>query len=135
MSVVLDCSIAGCWSLPDETSELANITLELLASEEMIVPGMFWYEIRNILVVNERLGRIGFSQTEQALARISAIPGRVDALQDSETIMRLARKHLLTVYDAAYLELALRTGSRLATLDQKLHAAAASEGVPLVALG
>jgi predicted nucleic acid-binding protein len=54
------------------------------------------------------------------------------AAAETARLLALARRHGLTVYDAAYLELALREGLDLATLDTELADAARAEGMPLV---
>jgi predicted nucleic acid-binding protein len=130
--IVVDSSVAACWALPDEFSETANIVLARLANDLMLVPPIFWYEIRNVLVVAERRQRISTEQSVTALTHISAIPPLEDRLGHSDPVMLLARKHRLTVYDAAYLELASRVGASLATLDTKLGVAAAAEGLTVV---
>ncbi len=65
------------------------------------------------------------------LRRFALLPVRLTALPDDDALMTLARKHRLTVYDAAYLELAKREALPLATLDRALEKAAVAEGVAL----
>lgn len=90
-----------------------------------------WYcfELRNILVVNERRGRIDAAGTASFLTDLDQLPIRIDRTPGSTAIVTLARTHRLTVYDAAYLELARRHGLPLATLDNQLLAAALKDGV------
>lgn len=133
MPVVVDSSIAACWAMPDEFSDIANRTLDILTSDIMLVPTIFWYEIRNVLLVNERRQRISRGHGVLALQKIDEIPRIEDVTPSSDTIMTLARRHGLTVYDAAYLEIALRRGAALATLDTRLASAARREGIPLIA--
>lgn len=132
MPFVVDASIAAAWCFPDEDHSAANAALRRLVDEEGFVPALWWFEIRNILVVGERRGRIDAAGTAQFLADLRGLPIRVDSAPDSETVLALARKHNLTAYDAAYLELARRIGGSLATLDRALLAAAAAEGVDAV---
>ena len=68
------------------------------------------------------------------LRRLSQLPIHVDRSPDEEQLLSLARRHRLTVYDAAYLELAQRKGTTLATLDQPLARAARAEHVTLLDL-
>jgi predicted nucleic acid-binding protein len=96
------------------------------------VPGLWWFEVRNILVVNERRRRITEAGTASFLQNLSQLRVRVDQSPDEGAVLRLARTHRLSVYDAAYLELAQREGLALATLDADLRKAAANEGVALV---
>lgn len=88
--------------------------------------------MRNILVVNERRRRIAESDTAAFLMNLSRLRIRVDRAPEEGAVLRLARTHRLSVYDAAYLELAQREGLPLATLDAALQKAAAGEGVALL---
>ncbi|HVW55838.1 MAG TPA: type II toxin-antitoxin system VapC family toxin [Rhizobiaceae bacterium] len=132
MALVVDSSIAACWSLPDEASEVANRALARVVDETMLVPRLFWYEIRNVLIVSERRRRISIGQTNEALARITLLPIEIDEIPSTEKAMELARLYALSFYDASYLELALRTKSTLATLDRKLRAGARAAKVHLI---
>ncbi len=85
-----------------------------------------------MLVVNERRGRINVAHTTIFLEQIANLPIQVDTDFDSGIIMDLARAHHLTIYDAAYLSLAIRETIPLATLDRKLGAAAAALNIPLL---
>lgn len=128
MPIVVDSSVAACWALPDEFSELANAVLGLVSEEEMLVPTLFWHELRNILIVNERRGRLDSRQSSIAIEMIGRLRQKIDPDRDGDAVMALARRHGLTAYDAAYLELATRLRLPLATLDNRLAAAAAIEG-------
>jgi hypothetical protein len=91
------------------------------------------FELRNpLVVVVERRGRLDPAKSAQALRLIRALPITVDTNVDSDAPMRLARTHRLTVYDAAYLELAQRRGVALATLDVALSTAARAEALALI---
>jgi predicted nucleic acid-binding protein len=132
MAFVLDASITACWAFQDEDHADADLALLRMRAEEAVVPCLWWFEVRNILVVNERRRRIGESDTASFLANLSRLRVRVDRLPDESAVLRLARTHRLSVYDAAYLELAQREGLALATLDADLRKAAADERVALV---
>jgi predicted nucleic acid-binding protein len=132
MGMVLDSSIVGCWCFPDESSPTADAAFGRLGTEEAIVPVLWWFEVRNVLVINERRGRIDPPGSAAFLADLETLPITFDRQSDSETVLALARAHRLTVYDAAYLELARRLDAPLATLDRKLAAAARAAGVSLV---
>jgi predicted nucleic acid-binding protein len=131
MPFVLDASVAGPWILADEPSETAARIANRLLNEDALVPALWWYEVRNLLVVCERRGRLNRSDSDLFLSRLSKFPIQVDTGVDWDETMRLARKHQLTVYDASYLELAIRNGVPLATLDGAVQRAAANEGVKL----
>jgi len=89
-------------------------------------------EVRNGLIIGERRGRATEVYSVSFLRQLTRLPVTIDTAPDEETVMLLARQHRLTVYDAAYLELALREAVPLATLDKALADAARAEGVPLI---
>ena len=133
MAFVLDASIAVCWAFQDEDHPDARLAFHRMRSEEAVVPCLWWFEVRNILVVNERRRRIAESDTAAFLSGLSRLRIRIDRAPDEGAVLRLARSRRLSVYDAAYLELSQREGLPLATLDADLKKAAAGEGVAIVA--
>ena len=135
MPFVLDASVTACWAFADEDHPDASWAFDRMVSEEAVVPALWWFEVRNILIVNERRRRITESDTAAFLLNLSRLRIRVDRVPDENGVLRLARAHRLSVYDAAYLELAQREGLPLATLDADLQKAAAGEGVALVSRG
>jgi predicted nucleic acid-binding protein len=134
MAFVLDASVAACWAFDDEEHPDAREAFRRIAAEEAVVPRLWWFEIRNILVVNERRGRIREPDTAAFLRALSALRWREDGEPVEDSVLRLARAHRLSVYDAAYLELAQREHLELATLDRRLAEAARQERIGLVAL-
>ena len=132
MAFVLDASITACWAFDDEDHPDAALAFDRMRAEEGVVPSLWWFEVRNILIVNERRRRIEESETASFLLNLSLLRIRVDRVPDEGAVLRLARIHGLSVYDAAYLELAQREGLPLATLDADLRRAAAGEGVALL---
>jgi predicted nucleic acid-binding protein len=130
MPFILDASVTACWALGDETHDLADQALDALRHDHAWVPALWWFEIRNILVVNERRGRIHRSASRAFLDDLARLPIRVDPLPDDGGVLHLARARGLSVYDAAYLDLAVRRDLALVTLDGKLEAAARAEGIP-----
>jgi predicted nucleic acid-binding protein len=131
MSFVLDTSVPACWAFQDEQDRRAESAFTRIRTEEAVVPSLWWFEIRNILVANERRKRITESDTGVFLRDLAALRIRVDREPVESVVMRLARSHRLSVYDAAYLELALREAIPLATLDAALADAARAEGCRL----
>lgn len=127
MSFVLDASVAACWALADEEHPAATLAFARIQNEEAVVPALWWFEIRSILIVGERRKRIAEADTIGFLRDLGRLPIRVDRSPEESQVLRLARSHRLSVYDAAYLELALREQSPLATLDKELAGAARSE--------
>lgn len=132
MAFVLDASVAGCWAFDDEEHPAASASLERIASEPALVPGEWWFEVRNLLIVNERRGRITEADTTAFLRHLGRLPITADSDADGVRVLELARRARLSVYDAAYLELAQRLSSPLATLNAPLARAAKEEGVGLV---
>ena len=129
MPFVLDASIAMTWAVPEEDDLLATATVRALDADYAAVPALFWFEIRNALLVNERRGRLRPFETQAFLVQLDRLPIRIDRQPDSDAVLDRARRHRLTVYDAAYLELARRLAVPLATLDRRLVAAGQGEAV------
>lgn len=132
--LVLDGSLTLAWYFSDEVDPYADAVAKGLASREALVPSLWRLEIANTLIIGERRKRSTEAQAAAFLARLEVLPIVIDDETDarawSETI-RLARTHTLSAYDAAYLELAMRRGLPLASLDDQLKAAAKAVGVPL----
>jgi len=128
--IVVDASIVLAYVL--EESLPPGLDLARLERDEWVVPALWWFEIRNGLVVNERRRRISEDISERFINELAGIATAVDDSPDSDNVMLLARKYQLTVYDAAYLEVAIRLGLPLATLDTDLIDAAWAEAVALV---
>lgn len=132
MPLVVDASIAACWALDDEVDARADRVLDRLRTDAVMVPALWWFELRNILIVAERRGRIRESQTAAFLRKLDRLDIGIDRNPDEGMILRLARTHRLTVYDSAYLELACRAGCALSTLDRQLAVAAQAEAVEVI---
>jgi predicted nucleic acid-binding protein len=129
---VLDGSLAVAWCFPDEQAPYAQAVLDALASTTAFVPSLWHLEVANALLMGERRKRSTEADTARWLAFLTPLPITVDDETPTRAwgdVLRLARAHTLSAYDAAYLELALRRGLPLATLDGKLKAAAAAAGV------
>ena len=125
---VLDASVAGAWLLEDEDDPVANAAISRLATGFALVPQLWHLEVRNTLVVAERRGRVGAMGLEDGLRRVEDLPIRTDTEPDLGAALALARRRRLTIYDALYLELALRADAPLATVDRALASAAVAEG-------
>jgi predicted nucleic acid-binding protein len=132
VAFVLDASVAACWAFDDEDHPKASQALERLRSEEAYAPVLWRFEICNLLVVNERRGRIDERDAGLVLRSLARLPIHLDAQAVESDLLKLARSFRLSAYDAAYLELAARLGLPLATLDGRLAQAAQSAGVALL---
>jgi predicted nucleic acid-binding protein len=130
---VLDGSITLAWYFKDEANAYAEAVEDALAATAAVVPSIWPLEVANVLLMGERRKRSTEAQATKWLGYIQALPITVDDQTTARAwaeILHLARAHNLSAYDAAYLELAVRRGLPLATLDETLKAAAASVGVP-----
>jgi predicted nucleic acid-binding protein len=128
-ATVLDSSVTIAWVLRDEQSSHADAVLEQVTELGGVAPALWWVEVRNVLVIAERKGRLARQDTATAVQAIDALGIQLDHAPDNTSLFRLARVHGLTAYDAMYLELAVRQQRPLATLDRRLDAAARAEGI------
>ncbi len=128
---VLDCSVALSWFFADEASDYADGIAAALADSSAVVPSLWHVEVANCLLVGERRRRCTEAQSNAFLQRLAALPISivVPSPHNWSDIVSVGRQHALSAYDAAYLELAMRRGLPLATLDTKLVAVAKSAGV------
>ena len=130
MAIVIDASVAIAWCLRDRPGTLnAGATVEQGGVEGILVPDLFWHEVRSTLLVGERKGRIEAGTMNDHMKDLRTLSIQTDADQPDDRIASLSRKHGLSGYDAAYLETAIRHKAKLSTLDKKLSRAAAHEGV------
>jgi predicted nucleic acid-binding protein len=133
---VLDASVAVAWCFEDEATKFTESVLDLLSvGAEALVPAIWPVEVVNALLIAERRNRILLAQVTALLQRIAALPITVlpiDPLRAFDHILPVARQQSLSAYDAAYLDLALRQGLPLATLDEQLRRAAKTTGVVLL---
>lgn len=132
--IVLDASVALTWCFPDEHSAFAYRVLDYLDQSPALVPSLWPLEISNALLVGERRHRLSASDLAQYVELLNGLPIEFDPhtpTRSLTSILALARSLNLSSYDAAYLELAMREGLILATLDARLRAAAKSSGVKL----
>ena len=134
---VVDCSVAMTWLFDDEATDGTDELLDRLATEKALVPSWWFVEVTNVIALAERRGRITAAQSGAVIAGL----GKLDIEQDEEApgrafshLLPLCRKHKLTSYDAMYLDLAVRRGLPLATLDVDLRKAAKSVGVKLLGM-
>lgn len=131
MSFIIDASVVIAWAFREQHAT-AERALARIQAEEAIVPALWWYELRNVLVLGERQKRLTERETARFLRDISRLTITIDSSPNEAQVLTLARRHRLTVYDAAYLELAGREALPLATLDEELAAAARAEQVALI---
>lgn len=130
--LVIDASVALAWCFPDESADDALLVLEELRHRSGIVPGHWHLEITNAMLVGERRQRLAAADVSRFLGLLSGLSLAVDSFTSQRSIshvLPLAKANALSAYDAAYLELAMREGLSLATLDRQLSEAAKASGV------
>jgi len=131
-ALVLDASITLSWCFEDEVEAYADAVLEGLEVGKAIVPSVWPLEVGNALLVAERRGRLSEAESARFLALLEQLPIGVEHEPLGRVfgrVVELARRCSLSVYDASYLELAMRSGVPLATRDERLLQAAAECGV------
>ncbi len=132
---VLDASLALQWFLEDEADRKYSLAiLASLSEKRALVPVLWFYEVGNGLLMAYRRKRITLDQIGGFLARLKALP--IDAVRQTSSeilgLPALAQTHGLTNYDAAYLAIAMKSHSPLATSDIALRRAAVAAGVEIV---
>ena len=135
MSVVLDSSITLSWYFEDERTEASHAVLQLVAEEGAVVPPLWRFEVANGLQMAVRRKRIDAAFRDASLEDLMKLEVATDPDSDAHTwsaSVQIADLHHLTVYDAAYLELAQRRRMRLATLDAALIKAGGIAMVPVI---
>lgn len=135
MSLVLDASMTIAWLFPDERSEVPRTVLRRVAAEGAIVPGLWRLEVANVLRNAVRRKRCDESYAARCLQRLGRLRIIVDPDTDTQAwgaTRQLATEHDLTVYDAAYLELAIRRNAPLASCDAAMIAAGRKTGIEIV---
>jgi predicted nucleic acid-binding protein len=130
---VIDASIALGWLLDDERTSATLRHLEQLGHRRALVPSLFWLEVGNALHIAARRKRLAQAAGEvfDDLKRLPIVVDTESPAQTTREALSLAARHDITVYDAAYLELALRARAPLATLDATLAVAAGRAGAAL----
>ena len=134
--LVLDASLTLQWFLEDEADRKYSLDiLRSLSDKRALVPGLWFYEVGNGLLIAYRRKRISFDQIDSFLIRLKALPIDAAPYAPSELfeLPAFAQAHGLTNYDAAYLALAAGSHLPLATTDSALRNAATSAGVVIAA--
>jgi predicted nucleic acid-binding protein len=132
-----------CWILLDGKTAERAYALEVLnlmkqSETSAVVPVTWGLEVANVIGKAEMKGLVREAQSEAFLEMLDGIDIRADAATFSRALsdtLQIARRYRLSSYDASYLELAMRAGLPLATLDRDLRTAASKAGVPRFAAG
>jgi predicted nucleic acid-binding protein len=131
---VLDTSVAMAWCFEDEANPYADAVLDSLIDNAALAPSIWPLEVGNVLLVAERRKRMSQSESKRFLELLSSLPIKIESFSEQrmfEAVLNLSWKQKLSSYDASYLDLAMQTGLKLATLDQSLRKAADRCGVAL----
>lgn len=136
MQFVTDASITLSWCFEDEATPWTDSLLDLLRNGDSILAPAHWpTEVSNALLMAVRRQRIPPERPPLFWDQLALLPVEVEpplSPNQAKVVLLLSERHGLTVYDAAYLELAVRKGLALATTDNALLRAAPSEGVVLM---
>jgi predicted nucleic acid-binding protein len=131
--LVIDTSVAAAWWFADEVTPATEALLERVVAEGAVAPAVFPAEAANVLLQAERRRRIATALADRLLGILGGLPIEVEPPPRTPArALDLARAHRLSVYDAMYLEVAIRRGLPLATLDGDLKRAARAAGVATV---
>ena len=135
VSIVLDCSMSLTWCLPGQGSVVSDRLLVECRKERIFVPDVWHIEMANILGLKYRDGNLSQHDLNQALVLLGKLPIETSSLVPTASIRanleRVARFGI-AAYDAIYVDLALATGSRLASFDRSMVRAAQRAGLSLI---
>jgi predicted nucleic acid-binding protein len=132
--IVVDASVALAWCFPDEGSDYADRVLVALEGHAIRVPALWSIEITNALLVAERRKRVRQLETRRFIDLLSDLKVEMEARSVADAvsnILPLGREYVLSAYDAAYLDVAIRHGVPLATLDSNLRKASTRAGIEI----
>ncbi|MCD4763314.1 MAG: type II toxin-antitoxin system VapC family toxin [Desulfobacterales bacterium] len=136
-SFVIDNSVVMTWCFKDEANQYADSILDSLEGFTAVVPSIWPLEVGNVLLVAERKKRLSEADSTRFIALLSELPITVDQ-EPAERMIReifvLAREHKLSTYDASYLDLAMKKGIPIATLDKRLLTAAKRSNVSVMTI-
>lgn len=138
MSLVIDASLTVAWYFDDETTAATEAVLDKVSEAGAVVPSLWRLEVADAFQSAIRRSRITARYRDQSLAKLMHMPIVIDLdtnVYAWTTTLRLAERFALTVYDAAYLELAQRRSLPLGTLDSDLRQAATALEVALLGIG
>jgi predicted nucleic acid-binding protein len=136
VSLVLDASVTLAWYFEDERTEASDAVLDQVTETGAVVPALWRYEVANGMQTALRRKRIDRVYRDASLAELRLLPIEIDRVGENSVwtaMLDFADRCKLTIYDAAYLELAERRKLPLATGDRALRAAARDLKIELIA--
>jgi predicted nucleic acid-binding protein len=132
--MVVDCSVTTGWVLISQSDDYTDAVRDQMATTRVFVPGIWLYEAANVLLQAEKRKIITREDSTEFFQIVKNLPLEIVQKNDgewSELLLWLAKTHQMTVYDTAYLYLAMDRGYPLATRDKKMVSAAQMAGVPI----
>jgi predicted nucleic acid-binding protein len=133
MNFVIDCSFSSALFLPDEKSDTArDFFINVKSSDQIFIPLLWWYETINVLNVAVKRKRLNFNKISAIIELFDKLPLETDfshGVQYSKDLFELTQLYNVSSYDAAYVELALRTKSKLMSHDIDMINVAKNIGV------
>ena len=133
-SFVIDNSVVMSWCFKDEISQYADAVLDCLQESTAFVPSIWPLEVVNVLLVAERKKRLRQADSVRFITLLSQLPIIVEYERTGRmmnNLLTLARSNQLSSYDASYLDLSMRKGLPIATIDTRLIEAARKTDVPI----
>jgi predicted nucleic acid-binding protein len=135
VSLVIDASLTLSWYFEDERTPSIDAVLDQVAASGAVAPALWRLEVANGFLMAIRHKRIDKGFRDRALRHLTLLPITIDSDTDKHvwsSMIQLADQFGLTMYDAAYLELARRRSLPLASLDEKLGEAGKALGVAIL---
>lgn len=135
MKLIADISVVLAWMFEEQQTPQALEILKLIESHGLLVPPLWWCELENGVLMGERRGRRTADESATFLNLVRKLPIQTDDVarhRISDDILRIARLHQLTAYDAAYVELAAREQATLATFDAAIRRCAPAMGIAIL---
>ena len=134
-SFVVDNSVVMSWCFKDETNQYADAILDCLSEATAFVPSIWPLEVVNVLLVAERKKRLSEADSVRFITLLSQLPIIVEHERPErmmKDLLALARSNNLSSYDASYLDLSMRKGIPIATLDTRLIEASKKTNIPIL---
>ena len=134
-SFVVDTSVVMSWCFKDESNHYADSVLDRLSESTAFVPSIWPLEVMNVLLVAERTKRLSQADSVRFITLLSQLPIIVEHERPERIVkdlLNLARANNLSSYDASYLDLSMRKGLPIATLDARLMKAAKKSDVHIL---
>ena len=134
-SFVVDNSVVMSWCFKDETNQYADAILDRLSDATAFVPSIWPLEVVNVLLVAERKKRLSEADSVRFITLLSQLPIIVEHERPErmmKDLLALARSNNLSSYDASYLDLSMRKGIPISTLDTRLITASKKTNIPIL---